>query len=201
MYAQVIAATLRILGFRAGPQDFPFDPRLTLPLVLIAGGANAMLFGQVLPLPTALMMAAAMVGGTALVTRSVLRARAVPERFNQTFNALLATSAALTLLMLPLFAQVAPLLREVASKPELLEQESGMQLPQGLAFLMNLVNFWNFAVTAFVFRHAANVQLWLGVVIALILAFVVLFCVIFAGLFAGALFGTGAAPASPSVLG
>ena len=204
MFAQVIAVTLRILAFRAGPQDFPYDPRLMAPLVLVAGSANALLFGQVLPLPTALLMAAAMVGGTALVTRSVLRARAVPERFNQTFNALLATAAALTLLMLPLFAQVAPLLRKVAEHPELLEQEGGMQLPQGLAFMMNLINFWNFAVTAFVFRHAANVQMWLGVVIALILAFVVLFCVIFAGLFAGALFGTGAPPSATvpaSVLG
>ncbi|MEC9362487.1 MAG: hypothetical protein VYC42_04615 [Pseudomonadota bacterium] len=201
MYAQVIAATLRILGFRAGPQDFPYDPRLTLPLILVAGGANAALFGQVLPLATALLMAAAMVGGTALVTRSVLRARAVPERFNQTFNALLATAAALTLVMLPLFAQVAPILRQVAENPELLEQDSGVRLPQGLAFLMNLINFWNFAVTAFVFRHAANVQLWLGVIIALILAFVVLFCVIFAGLIAGMLFGTGGSPTPPAVLG
>ncbi|MES0872834.1 hypothetical protein [Sinimarinibacterium thermocellulolyticum] len=201
MYAQVLAVTLRILAFRAGPQDFPFDPRLTMPLVLIAGGANAMLFAQVLPLPTALTMAAAMVGGTALVTRSVLRARDVPERFNQTFNTLLATAAALTLLMLPLFAQMAPVLRELAGKPELLEQPDVMQVPQGLAFLMNLINFWNLAVTAFVFRHAANVQLWLGVVIALILAFVVLFCVIFAGLIAGVLFGAGAAPPAPSVLG
>lgn len=201
MYAQVLAVTLRILGFRAGPQDFPYDPRLTPTLVLIAGGANAVLFGQVLPLPTALTMAVAMLGGTALVTRSVLRARAVPERFTQTFNALLATAAVLTLAMLPLFAQVAPVLRQVAENPELLQQEGGVQLPQGLAFLMNLINFWNFAVTAFVFRHAANVQLWLGVIIALILAFVVLFCVIFAGLLAGLLFGTGAAPAAAPVLG
>jgi hypothetical protein len=201
MYAQVLAATLRIIGFRAGPQDFPFDQRLTPPLMLLAGGANALLFVQVLPLPTALLMAAAMVGGTALVTRSVLRARAVPERFNQTFNALLATALALTLLMLPLFAQVAPLLREFAGKPELLEQPDALKLPQGVVFMMNLVNFWNFALTAHIFRHAANVQLWLGVIIALIVAFVVLFFVIFAGIVAGVLFGTAAAPTTAPVLG
>ncbi len=201
MYAQVIAATLRILGFRAGPQDFPFDQRLTPPLMLLAGGANALLFVQVLPLPTALLMAAAMVGGTALVTRSILRARSLAERFNQTFDALLATSLALTLLMLPLFAQVAPLLREFAGKPELLEQPDALKLPQVVVFMMNLVNFWNFAVTAHIFRHAANVPLWVGVLIAVIVAFIVLFFVIFAGIVAGVLFGTAAAPATAPVLG
>jgi len=191
MFAQVLAVTLRILGFRAGPQDFPFEPRLTTPLMLFAGLANFLVFAQVLPVASALAMAAAMIGGTALVTRSVLRARDLASRFNQTFNALLATAAVLTLLLLPLFAQVAPALREIAAKPELLEQPDALQLPQGVVFAMNLLNFWNFAVTAHIFRHAANVQLWVGVIIALIIAFVVLFFVAFAGTFVGALFGAG----------
>ncbi len=191
MYAQVFAATLRILGFRAGPQDFPFDPKLTVPLIAVTVLANALLFVQVLPFPTAVVMALAMVGGTALVTRSVLRARGLAERFNQTFNALLATSALVMLIMVPLFAQVAPILREVAAKPELLEEPEALRMPQGITFLMNLLNFWNFAVTAYIFRHAANVQMWVGVLIALIVAFIVLFCVIFAGSVAGVLFGAG----------
>lgn len=190
MFAQVFAVTLRILGFRAGPQDFPYDPRLTAPLALLAGLANFLVFVQVLPMASSAAMAAAMVGGTALVTRSVLRARGLLERYNQTFNALLATAAVLTLLLLPLFSQVAPMLREIAVKPELLEQPDALQLPQGIVFAMNLLNFWNFAVTAYIFRHAANVQLWVGVLIALIIAFVVLFFVAFAGSIAGALFGT-----------
>ena len=79
--------------------------------------------------------------------------------------------------------------REIAAQPELLENPDALKLPQGVVFLMNLLNFWNFAVTAHILRHAANVQLWVGVVIALIIAFVVLFFVAFAGTFVGALFG------------
>lgn len=189
MYAQTFAVTLRILGFRAGPQDFPFDPRLTAPLMLLAGLANFLVFVQVLPVVSSAAMAAAMIAATALVTRSVLRARDLLSRYNQTFNALLATAAALTFMLLPLFAQVAPSLREVAANPELLEQADALKLPQGVVFLMNLLNFWNFGVTAHIFRHAANVQLWVGVVIALIIAFVVLFFVAFAGTLAGVLVG------------
>jgi hypothetical protein len=189
MFAQIFIAALRILSFRAGPQDLPFDPRQTWPLMLVAGGANVAVFAQVLPLSSAVAMAAAMVGGTALVTRSVLRARGVPERFSQTFHALLATAAVLTVLMLPLFAQVAPMLRQIAEQPELLEQPDALKLPQTVVLLMNLLNFWNFAVTAHIFRHAANVPFWVGVIVALIIAFVVLFVVAFAGTVAGTIFG------------
>src|SRR3546814_4588943 len=37
MLASLFCATLRILFFRAGPQDFPYDPRLTAPLAVSAG--------------------------------------------------------------------------------------------------------------------------------------------------------------------
>lgn len=184
-----VAATLRILAFRAGPQDFPFDRRLQMPLIAFAAFANALIFSQVLPLATSLAMALAMVGATALVTRSLLRSRKVPERFQQTFHALLASGATLTLLLYPLFVQVAPVLRELAAHPEQLESGTPIALPAPLVWASNLLNFWNFAVTAHIFRNAANVNLWLGFVIALLLAFVVLFLVAFAGTFAGALFG------------
>lgn len=191
MFAQILAITFRLLGFRAGPQDFPYDPRLTKPLVLFAAAANLLVFIQVLPLPSALAMAAAMVGAMALVTRSMLRARAVPERFNQTFNALLATSGVLTAALVPLFVQLIPGLQKIAESPELLNDPEALRplMPQGVVFLMNLLNFWNFAVTAHIFRHAGNVSLWLGLIIALIAAFVTLFFVAFAGAIAGSLFG------------
>lgn len=193
MFAQILAITFRLLGFRAGPQDFPFDPRLTTPLVLFAGTANLLVFVQVLPLASAVAMAAAMVGGMALVTRSMLRARGVPERFNQTFNALLATSGVLTAALLPLFVQLIPGLQQIADNPDLLNDPEAIRplMPQGIVFAMNLLNFWNFAVTAHIFRHAGNVNLWLGLIIALIAAFVTLFLVAFAGAIAGSIFGVG----------
>src|SRR3546814_2509380 len=94
--------------------DFPYDPRLTAPLAVSAGLANDLMFMQVLPIGAALVMAITMVGGMALATRAILRTRQLDARYHQTFAALLATNAALTFLLVPFFAQIAPMLRELA---------------------------------------------------------------------------------------
>lgn len=192
MLATLLTATLRILLFRGGPQDFPYDPKLTAPLAVAAALANGLMFVQVLPLGAAVVMAIAMVGGLALATRGVLRARQLEARFHQTFAALLATNAALTFLLVPFFVQIAPTLRELASNPELLEHPEQVKLPQGVAFIMNALNIWSFAVTASIFRHAANVSMALGLLISLAVAVALLFLVAFAGSFAGMLFGGAA---------
>lgn len=191
MLASLFSATLRILFFRAGPQDFPYDPRLIAPLVALAGLANGLMFMQVLPIGAALVMAIAMVAGMSLATRVILRTRQLDARYHQTFAALLATNAALTFLLVPFFSQIAPMLRELASHPEILEHPEGVKLPSGVAFIMNALNLWSFAVTASIFRHAANVSMALGLLIALLIAVGLLFFVAFAGSFAGMLFGAG----------
>lgn len=189
MYAQAINATLRILLLRAGPQDFPFAAGLTPGLAVIAVAANAAVFAQVLPPAMAVGIALAMVLAVAAVTQSLLRARGLASRFQQTYNALLATSAVLTLALLPPFAQVAPQILELSKHPELLEHPDQVQLPGLPVFVMNLLNFWNFVVTAHIFRHAANVNLWLGMLIAVLAAGVMLFIGIIGGTVVGALFG------------
>jgi len=192
MFATLITATLRVLLFRGGPQDFPYDPKLTAPLAVVAALANGLMFVQVLPVGAAAVMAIAMVGGLALATRGVLRARQLEARLHQTLAALLATNALLTFLLVPFFAQIAPTLRELASHPELLEHPEQVKLPQGVAFIMNALNIWSFAATASIFRHAANVSMALGLLISLAVAVALLFLVAFAGSFAGMLFGTAA---------
>ena len=47
----------------------------------------------------------------------------------------------------------------------------------------------NFAITAHIFRHAANVPMWVGFVIAFIAASIMLFIGVIGGTFVGALFG------------
>lgn len=191
MFAQLLSVTVRTLLFRAGPQDFPFDARLLPPVIFIAVVANVMMFGQVMPAPAAAAMSAAMVGGLALVTRSVLRVRQLASRFQQTYIALLSTSALLTLALVPLFAQMAPALRLVAENPKLLETPDKLNLPQGIAFIMNVLNLWSFLVSAWIFRHATNLPFAIGLIIALLAAFSLLFIVAFAGSLAGAAFGAG----------
>src|SRR3546814_14647424 len=95
------------------------------------------MFMQVLPIGAALVMAITMVGGMALATRAILRTRQLDARYHQTFAALLATNAALTFLLVPFFAQIAPMLRELASHPEMLEHPESVKLRPGMAFIMN----------------------------------------------------------------
>ncbi len=190
MLASLVNATLRTLFFRAGPQDFPYDPRLTAPLAVVTALIYGLMFVQVLPMTAVPPMAAAMVAGFVLSTRLILRVRGLDSRLHQTLAALLATNAALTLLLLPLFVQIAPTLRELAGNPALLEHPEQVKLPQGIAFIMNLLNLWSFTVTASVFRHAANVSFALGLLIALMVSIALLFLVVFTGSVIGMLLGS-----------
>lgn len=192
MFAQTLNATLRILFLRAGPQDFPYAPGLMPVLIGAAIGANALVFSRVVPPVMAVGVAAAMVAGMALVTRSILRMRNFTSRFQQTFCALLATGAVLTLALLPGFTQLAPQILEIAKHPELMDKPDAVQISGIAVFFMNLVNFWNFVVTAHIFRHAAGVNLWLGMLITFIAAAVMLFVGLMGGSITTVLFGGGA---------
>lgn len=192
MFAQVINATLRILFFRAGPQDFPYANGLTQACVALAVAANALVFSQVLPLSMAIAMAIAMVAAVSLVTQSVLRARKLSNRFQQTFNAMLATTSLLTLALLPPFAHIAPQILEVTKNPELLNNPEALNISSTAVFIINLVNFWNFTVTAHIYRHAAGVNLWVGFFIAFVAAGIVLFLGVLGGSIGGVLFGGAA---------
>lgn len=192
MFQSYLNATLRLLAFRAGPQDFPYAPALT-PWVLALGALPVLtVYSLALPLGMAVTMALATIAGLTLVTRTLLRMRGLEPRYAQTLHALILANALLTLLMLPAFAAVAPKIVELARNPELLQDPQAAQLPAGPVFLMNLLNIWTFAVTAYIFRHAANLHIAWGVLLALLTAFAVILLVAVFGSFAGALLGTGA---------
>jgi hypothetical protein len=189
MFNEALSAAVRILFFRAGPQDFPYASGLRPILLLLAVASNAFMFSRVLPPAMAVGIAIAMIGGMALVVRWTLRLRNLSNRFQQTFDALLATTILLTLALLPPFVQVAPQLLDLTKHPEILQNPDAVKLPGVPVLLMNLINFWNFAVTAHIFRHAANVNLWVGFVIAFVMASIMLFIGVVGGTFTGALFG------------
>ena len=191
MFSQALGVALRILAFRAGPQDFPYSPQLPQVIVPLAVLANYLVFVQALPPLMSLLMAVTAVAGLALVTRGLLRARTLDNRYNQTLSALLACSAILSLMLLPPFTQVAPVLLKVAANPQLMDHPEALQLPQGAAFLMNLLNIWNFAVTVYIFRQAANVGTGLGVLITVFATLAVAFLVVFSASIASMLLGAG----------
>jgi hypothetical protein len=121
-----------------------------------------------------------------LYTRTLLRAKDLLPRFQQTFNALLATDLALKFAMLPAFVLIAPKLRELAAKPELLENPDTFILPAGPTLIANLISYWSLAVSTNIYRHAANSGIFMGFVLAVLGLMILLFATAIAsGIFRG----------------
>ncbi len=182
MFAQAAAVTWRILGFKAGPQDFPFHPQLTqtlLPLMILIGYVE---YSFTLPPTVALAQSAATVAGLALFTWQLLRLRNFGSRFQQAFNALLATGIVLTLFLLPAVASLAPFVKQIAANPELIGKLEVPALPTLLAALLSV---WNLAVSAHIYRNALEIGMGLAFAAAVLGAmFVTAFAAIAGGLVA-----------------
>jgi hypothetical protein len=175
MFATAAWRTLQLLFFRGGPQDFPYSDVLARTVPVLAIGANILLLGIVLPPLVAAAMGVTMVVVLALFTRGLLRARGMLNRFQQTFNSLLATDLVLKLLMLPAFYQLAPKLLELAQNPELLSDPAKYVLPQGPMLATNLFSYWSFAVSANIYRQAAEVNIFIGVILTFLALIFLLF--------------------------
>ncbi|HSW13397.1 MAG TPA: hypothetical protein VLI06_11195 [Solimonas sp.] len=171
MFASVSAATLKILFFRAGPDDFPFDsrPNLLLACIGFALLSNAAILSLMLPPGVALMAGATNTAMLALFTRLSLALRKLDNRFQQTFNALLTTSSVLTLLMLPFFAQVAPVWMELGEllrkNPELANHpEQWPAMPKLAVNLLAMLGIWQLAVICRIFLLAAGAVVMLALI-------------------------------------
>lgn len=194
MLTSVLNATLNLLLFRAGPQDFPYEPRLTGWLVPMAALVNYVVLGLVLPPIIAAAIGIAVVMALSVATRVFLRARGTEARFMQTYHSLLAVSIPMTLLLLYPFSEIAPELQKLSQmEPGPAEPMPELQVPGWAALAMNLLNLWNYLVNAHIFRHAGNLGLGGGLMVALLVAFGVLMFVLVFASFAAAVFGGGGA--------
>lgn len=164
-----------MLFFRAGPQDFPHDGRLALLVPLLAIAGNILFLSAVLPPAVSAVIGVTMVLLLGLFTRAVLRARKFLPRFQQTFNSLLVTDLALKLAMLPAFHQLAPRLAEIAQHPELLNDPDKLALPGGAVLIANLVSYWSLAVSTNIYRQAAEVNVFLGLLLTILALIILLF--------------------------
>lgn len=165
MFAQAATITLRILSFKAGPQDFPFLPSLTQMLAPLAVLAMYLEYRYTLPPATALAQSLAALGALALFTWQLLRLRNLQPRFQQTFNALLATGLVLTLLLLPAVAMLAPTVKQLAEQPNLM---GTLQVPVLPTLLAAFLSLWNLAVSAHIYRHALNIGPGMAITAALL---------------------------------
>lgn len=183
MLSSVLAATVRLLLFRAGPQDFPFSQTPALTRSCVAFGALAAALPQLsaAPAPAALLFGAMLVLSLFVFVRLMLRLRKLENRFQQTFNALLCAIGALWLLALPAWAAVLPAVGEaqrkliadpaIADSPaRLAELQAAMQaaIPPQAAFLLFVVCVWQFAVTGRVLGQATDSGTFGGVGLALL---------------------------------
>lgn len=169
MLTQVARATLRILLFRAGPQDFPFDPGLTRVLVPLAILVNFLLASITLPPVLAIVAAIVTVFALSFSTRTMLRLRQVENRYDQTFHALLATSSVISALVILPTAKLKPQILQIAQNPELVNNPETM-LPPGLALSLLLLLTWSFVVTASIYRQAAGFRMPIAVLAALLIS-------------------------------
>lgn len=165
MFNQAAAVALRIALFRAGPQDMPYARNLTLVTVPVAILAAFLQYRLTLPAHAAFAHALAWVGALALFTHVLLQSRALVNRFRQTLDSLLLVDSAMTVLMLPALAALAPHLERLASNPE---AAGGPTLPALPALAVLAISLWNFLVTAQVYRHALGTTPAIGAVIALL---------------------------------
>lgn len=165
MFNEVLRVTLRILLFRAGPQDLPYAKVLT---PLIAGLAVLAEFAQyrlTLPTVAALAHGAISIATLAGFTYLVLQSRGLLNRAQQTIHALFLTGSAMTVVLLPPLSALAPHMLRIAQNPELARTEP---LPPGPAFLLMILTVWGFMVGAHIYRHALNASLAVGAAVALL---------------------------------
>jgi hypothetical protein len=175
---------LRILIFRAGPEDFPYDTghRLSFACIVLAVLANTLLtavLAATLPTPPGALAEAAIgivtVAAMGVFTRVALRARQLDNRFQQTFNALLATSSILTLAMvlpmqavLPYLVAAQAFMEKLNANPDLARDPSAAPAFPGALLVVMMLMVWQFVVTSHIYRHAANTRTGGGILIALL---------------------------------
>lgn len=192
MPMQALAATLSILLFRAGPQDFPYteDAGLSRACIAIALIASALFFSLTTPLFPALLAAGVAVGGVAIFVRALLHLRKLDNRRTQTLNALLAVGSVLLLLMRLPLSTLAPEMSALVDSIKTAEEAAGNaaattpdlvtpQFPLLPSLLVDLLSIWFVAVSAHIFRQAANLGFFGGALAALLCQFNVMMLLVF----------------------
>lgn len=181
MFAQTLRVTVDLLLLRRGPQELPANWNLLATLTLLYISVHFAQARTAAETGPALLQA---VLATALLfayVRSILHARDLLPRFVQTLSALLAVGVLATLLLLGPTASLAPFLERVAAG----EPSQTAAQPPMFALLASLViSVWALIAYGHIYRHALDVRLMAGVLVALGFEFLLL--VVFA-LLGGAL--------------
>ena len=156
MLMDTLRATAGILVLRAGPQDLPASPALTVGAVVLYLAVNLLTLDLPgAPLLAGFLQSVVACAALAAYTHALLKLKAWPERFGQTYSALLLTGSVFTLVALRSMAEIVPYMHGKQNPPAL--------LTLGVAALL----FWRLAVVSHIYRHALEISIWraLGVVL------------------------------------
>ena len=165
MSNQALATVLRILLFRAGPQDFPYSVATTRAIVPLTVLVWSLQYRLTLPIAQAIVQALASLAVLAAFSYVLLQKRGLLNRLRQTLDSLYLSDALLTLLLLPPLSLIAPQMIRIADNPELARSEPLPALP---ALAVMTVSLWNFLVSAHIYRHALNTHFGVGALTSLL---------------------------------
>jgi hypothetical protein len=149
--SEVFRTLFELLRLRAGPQDLPSSWLLTA-IAVAAFAGQALVTSQNLEGGGESARSILSIAIQFLAVAVLLRLRGHPERLEQTLLALAGTGFLLGLVAFALLAQA----------------DADVQQPV-LAILFFAIFGWSLAVDANIFRHALNVSLSTGVLVAVIL--------------------------------
>lgn len=164
MFFQTLRVTVDILFLRRGPQDMPASWNLLgalAALYLIVHVAQALIAAS---FGSALLQALVATALLAAYTRIALQLREHLPRLAQTLSALFAVGIVATVVLLGPTAAMGSVLQQLAQggNPQTIEQ------PPIFAVLLALVVFiWLVIADAHIFRHALDVSMGIGVLVAL----------------------------------
>lgn len=196
MFNQALHATLQILLFRKGPEEFPYsaDGRLDKACTVLGVFATAMLFGLVQPPLLAVFDGVVATTVVTLYTRLVLRLRGLETREQQTRNALLATGSLLMLVMwLPMSAVMPVMTQFIESMaaaqqaagpdapPQPLTAEQLPKVPVLFGLMLDVLGIWFAANATHVLRHATGISRFGAAMMALLLISNVMVAMVIAG--------------------
>lgn len=162
MLTRILRVTAGIILLRMGPQDFPYAReagRIVVPAAVLANFLQLRLTQDAVP---ALVLSAIEPLALALAAVALLQMRGLVHRAQQTVHALLATGAVFALAMVPIVAELAPLLADAAQDPAVLEQ-----VPAWLRWSAVILSLWNLVAMAHILRHALDTRFAVGLLAAL----------------------------------
>lgn len=165
MTNQAFAIALRIVTFKAGPQDFPYAAGASRAIVPFTALTWFLQYRLTLQPAQAMVQTFASLAVLAAFSFWVLQRRALLNRLRQTVDSLFLTDAMLTLLLLPPLAAIAPQMIKLAANPDLARAEPLPALP---ALAVMVVSMWNFMVTAHIYRNALGTSFGGGALMALL---------------------------------